>query len=255
MQNESYDIEKVREYFLYYIYSEMTQYVTRDQMNRITHEKYFIISEIIWGILLCGLFLGFFFWLSIVVFPIQSLFNLELIVVLVVWLIVWIISAWLTHYSWRMFDRARRYSKLNIYFSIKQSLQSSLSKLWQEMAVDIAIDGVNPVSIDDIQKMIHSVSKAYSLITWPLVEFQKSERYLGDEPKLVLEKFIKIETIWLTEYMKNFQYILKKWLENHIQELEQEKVSISKSENEVITLASTLLESHIQKLEKVRAQI
>lgn len=55
--------------------------------------------------------------------------------------------------------------------------------------------------------------------------------------------------------MKNFQYILKKWLENHIQELEQEKVSISKSENEVITLASTLLESHIQKLEKVRAQI
>jgi hypothetical protein len=140
--------------------------------------------------------------------------------------------------------------QLEKYFTIKSHLEESLNQLKKKINEDITQEWVSIINLDEIHKIINTLSDILSIITWPLISFRKAEKTLQEEQKLVLEKFITLEQIWISEYINTFKALLKIWMETHANELKSEILTIEKSR--IDSLVTLYIENQVQEAQNIK---
>ncbi len=248
MQNETYDIEKVKEYFLWYIFN----WDVKDpkQFTDITWviPRFHFFGWIIW-IIVWTLYGGFLFWIfyrDSIYLPL--FFLISSIYPLVIFYAVYKIFRFTLTIS--------NYLRSITYFPLKSRLIPFLENFQKSVNKDLFTEWIDTVEIEDIQKSMGSISKLLSLVTWPLIAFRQIWSHLPGEARNILERFISIETRWISDYIREFRYTLSVWMEAHKAELSEYQRRELEAKNEAIySLASSRLTSHMENLEKVSVRL
>ena len=141
------------------------------------------------------------------------------------------------------------YATWKIFYQ-KSHLEESLNQLKKKINEDITQEWVSIINLDEIHKIINTLSDILSIITWPLISFRKAEKTLQEEQKLVLEKFITLEQIWISEYINTFKALLKIWMETHANELKSEILTIEKSR--IDSLVTLYIENQVQEAQNIK---
>ncbi len=154
-----------------------------------------------------------------------------------------------------MFYLIRKYQKLEIYISTKETLEDFLERLQDSISTDKKEQWINVITLDEIQNIIQQISTMMSFIQGPLISFYNTQQYLQNEVRVFLKEYLSCEIVWFLDYTRKFQSLLWSWLNHHTKELEQENKKLRDSGESMIHLASENLSTHIKSLEKVRVQI
>lgn len=246
MENWSYEIEKVKQYFLYSLFAppwdDYSKYWESLKSTQFIKES--LVTSLIGTLLF--LFLTTYIWISL----------LNSWVPWFMYVIVLFPGLLMTPWFYQEYKKTWNYAQLQKYFSLKSTLTPFLAKFKSSIEKDIFTEWINVLEIDDIRKTMNNISRAIRLISWPLLNFRKIKGYLSPEAKNVLERFISIEMQWLSEYIEVFQKILSLWIAVHSQELTEYNRQLLKGENNaILDLASIRLQTHIENIEKVRTPI
>ena len=229
----TYNIEKVKYYFLYHFFRSHIPNLKRKWFIK----ESFIVSNIA-IFLSISLALG-----SIILWFMGPAY-------IVYCILFWIIWISLTPFFYNEMRKSWWYMQLEKYFTIKSHLEESLNQLKKKINEDITQEWVSIINLDEIHKIINTLSDILSLITWPLISFRKTEKTLQKEQKLVLEKFVTLEQIWISEYIDTFKNLLKKWMETHTNELKSEILTIEKSR--IDSLVKLYIASQAQEAQNIK---
>lgn len=154
-----------------------------------------------------------------------------------------------------MYKRSRRIESLSEYFRLKEVNENLLKEFETAIQNDMRDADINPIEVENIQKILKNIEKTSKIVLGPLIEFRKIKNELQPEQLQVLEKFIEIEGEWLIEYITSFQKTLSTWIEIHTKELEHLTASLEKENIKEFSLAITRLNLEKKTLEKVKVTL
>ena len=196
---------------------------------------------IFWIVLMGTIFLGY-FW-------VQSF-------------VIWVITVTLTL---RQELRLRFYNYLLAYFELKDKVFYKASEFERKVSDDIIDQQILPSQIEDIRILIQELSAASNYLDDTLTKLHSSSIYFNKKTFSNIETFLNIEIWWFRKFFTYILSLIKKWLEWHKEELNEEYFRLEKQIRDIESnspeLASTLelsserFKQHIETTEKVITRI
>ena len=252
MENGNYDIEEVKGYFKNYLFP----YYLRNESDFILEQRimgmkqrimpliFGMIAEIMLGV---GIYLSQNPWDTLLdyFYFIWILFILSFLPTLLVFIS-----------DVNDISNYNKYKALIDYIDYKKALEPFLGKLKISTNRDIFTDRIDPIHLNEIYKIIHVISNFIKLTTWPLMKLQKVSIGLPNKVGNFFQEFSQREMIWLDSYMHDFRETLRIWIEIHVSELTSyQKKELDKKNEELFSMVSSRMSSHVENLEKVRVRL
>ncbi len=161
--------------------------------------------------------------------------------------------------------RLRFYKNLLEYFNLKDQVIERAWSFEKKVSDDIIDPSIVPTQVGEIGNLINELASTSRYLDDTLTKLHSSSIYFNKKTFSNIETFLNIEIWWFRKFFTYILSLIKKWLEWHKEELNEEYFRLEKQIRDIEStnpeLASTLelsnerFKQHIETTEKVITRI